>query len=310
VTVRILTGDCRETLPTLADASVQCCVTSPPYWGRRDYGVDGQLGLERTPEEYVANIVGVFREVRRVLRDDGTLWLNIGDSYANDGKRRGSTGGKHARGLHGETGVGRGKKHTGLKPKDLVGIPWMTAFALRADGWYLRSDIIWHKPNPMPESVTDRPGKSHEYVFMLSKSLRYFYNADAVRRPDQGRDHKRNIVAPIASAVPNASPHRGLRTAHGRDGDGAHLRSVWTIPTQPTTNAHFATFPPALVEPCILAGSRPGDVALDPFGGTFTTAAVATTNGRDSIVCELNPAYVEMGRDRLGLFAPAREATR
>jgi DNA modification methylase len=172
VSVRILTGDCRALLATLDAESVQTCVTSPPYFGLRDYGVAGQIGLEATPDAFVAEMVAVFREVRRVLRNDGTLWLNLGDSYANDTKWGGSSSGKHVKGLHGDTGVGRGKRTTGLKAKDLIGIPWLVAFALRADGWYLRSDIIWHKPNPMPESVTDRPTKAHEYLFLLAKSER------------------------------------------------------------------------------------------------------------------------------------------
>lgn len=183
MSIRLLTGDCRDVLPTLPDESVDCCVTSPPYFGLRDYGHAGQIGLEPTPDEFVAGSVAVFREVRRVLRKDGTLWLNLGDSYANDGKWGGSSGGKHVTALHGDTSIGRGKRTTGLKPKDLIGIPWLVAFALRADGWYLRQDIIWAKPNPMPESVTDRCTKSHEYLFLLSKSPRYYFDADTIAEP-------------------------------------------------------------------------------------------------------------------------------
>ena len=227
--VDIRCGDCLDVLREMPDRSVHCCVTSPPYFGLRDYGVDGQVGLEDTPAEYVAKLVGVFREVRRVLRDDGTLWLNLGDSYAS--KR-----------------VGR------LKHKDLVGIPWHVAFSLRADGWYLRQDIIWHKPNPMPESVTDRCTKAHEYVFLLTKSPRYYYDANAIREPIKPTSGKIN-------GAPLRGPHvmkEGARRTEPRSYNvikGANRRSVWTITTKPFKGAHFATFPPDLVEPCILAGT-------------------------------------------------------
>lgn len=251
---RILRGDALTLLRTLPDASIHCAVTSPPYFGLRDYGADGQIGLEATPEQYVARLVDVFREVRRVLRPDGTLWLNIGDSYANDAKWGGSTGGKHAGALHGNTGIGRQRMDTGLKPKDQIGIPWRLAFALQADGWWLRSDVIWHKPNPMPESVTDRPTKAHEYVFLLTKSERYFYDAQAIAEasiyPDDNRkkrssaDQKRMPTAEIAGIRPGSATY-----------PTRNRRSVWTIATEPTPYAHFATMPTALVEPCILAGT-------------------------------------------------------
>ena len=258
-------GDVREVLATLPEQSVQMCVASPPYWGLRDYGAPGQLGLESTPEEYVANMVAVFREVRRVLRDDGTLWLNIGDSYAGSGKGGNPEGSKWS-GFVGNKARETSAKAAppivphGLKPKDLVGIPWRVAFALRADGWYLRSDIIWAKPNPMPESVTDRPTKSHEYLFLLSKSARYYYDADAIREPIA-------TAANAQSRGPKDTPDRGPREGGNgglhdtamrmRDGDyiGRNKRSVWTIATAPFAEAHFATFPPKLVEPCILAGA-------------------------------------------------------
>ena len=251
MTNRILIGDCREQLATLPEKSVHCCVTSPPYWGLRDYGVDGQLGLEPTPEEYVANIVGVFREVWRALRDDGTLWLNLGDSYAAGGAidpYRRTTSGKLM------PPQGRSPVTSGLKPKDLCGIPWRVAFALQADGWYLRSDIIWAKPNPMPESVTDRPTCAHEYVFLLSKSARYFFDAEAVKEEAAQPDRKRRDMIGGASHV-----ERGQHSEGGEFTGGAtrNIRTVWTVPTSPTPFAHFATFPPALVEPCVKAGTSP-----------------------------------------------------
>lgn len=294
--IKILIGDSLMTLPTVEAGSCQCCVTSPPYWGLRDYGHHGQIGLENTPEEYVARLVAVFRDVRRVLRDDGVLWLNLGDSYANDAKWGGSTGGKHASALHGEP-IGRGKRDTGLKPKDLVGIPWRVAFALQADGWYLRADCIWAKPNPMPESVTDRPTKAHEYVFLLSKSERYFYDADAVREQATVGNHPRTVFDNTPPVPPGQSPHRGLRHAPLADA-GRNLRSVWTIATHPYSGAHFATFPPALPTRCILAGSRSGDTVLDPFGGSGTVGQVAEILGRNAILCELNPDYVALARER------------
>jgi DNA modification methylase len=254
----IIRGDARH-IP-LKDNSVQCCVTSPPYWGLRDYGVAGQLGLERTPEEYVENMVAVFREVKRVLRPDGVLFLNLGDSYAS-----GSSGDKNI-GDPNNPAIGHGGKSNykarargrvvGLKPKDLVGIPWRVAFALQADGWYLRSDIIWSKPNPMPESVTDRPTKAHEYIFLLSKSERYFWDQDAVKEantwPDHNRFGNKNAEARrVKYLTGNMRPDAPEHT----DRCGHNLRSVWTIATEPYAEAHFATFPTALAERCIKAGT-------------------------------------------------------
>lgn len=330
-TWRILVGDVREKLAELPAGSVQTCVTSPPYWGLRDYGHEGQIGLEPTPDAYVAAMVEVFRGVWRVLRDDATLWLNLGDSYANDTKWGGSSGGKHVSALHGNSGVGRGKRATGLKPKDLVGIPWTVAFALRADGWYLRSDIIWSKPNPMPESVQDRPTKAHEYIFLLTKQERYVYDAAAIREPQKEVSIARVERANTGTHAPGQTPHRGIagprerRTdkprGHGRrhagfndrwdamekdqqQEAGANKRSVWTVATQPYPDAHFATYPEALITPCILAGSRPGDTVLDPFTGSGTTGAVAVAHGRHFVGCELNPAYVTLARRRIGAVAP------
>jgi len=268
-------------------------VTSPPYWGLRDYGCPGQLGLEATPEEYVAHMVEVFRLVREVLTRDGSLWLNLGDSYANDGKWGGSSGGKHASGLHGSTGVGRGKRLTGLKPKDLVGIPWMVAFALRSDGWYLRSDIIWSKPNPMPESVRDRPTKAHEYVFLLSKGPRYYFGQEAVREDGAGRTDLGKMTNPARLN------QGGPWTATEKTEPGRNVRSVWEIATQPCAEAHFATMPPALAERCILAGSEPGDTVLDPFTGSGTTLGQAVRLGRRGVGCELNADYIEIANRRI-----------
>lgn len=383
MSVRILTGDCRDVLQSLADESVQCCVTSPPYFGLRDYGADGQIGLEATPEGFVAEMVAVFREVHRVLRKDGTLWLNLGDSYASIG------GGYSNEGSRGKASVispktqravlkGRNRNgHAGLKPKDLIGIPWRVAFALQADGWFLRQDIIWHKPNPMPESVTDRCTKSHEYLFLLTKSDRYHFDAEAIAEArtsdedsstfrggcyvggetDNAEMGKRkvpgNVRRPQAQRAAQLAQQHGLTDKHiaairsvgitdagkaqtTQDGFGKNnpavialaaeakaalggyyrefliretrnKRSVWSVATAPFSEAHFATFPPALVEPCIKAGCPAGGTVLDPFGGAGTTALVADRLGRDAILIELNAAYATMARDRLardgGMFA-------
>jgi DNA modification methylase len=258
----IFEGDALERLKELEANSVHCCVTSPPYWGLRDYSSNGQLGLEKTPEEYVGRMVEIFREVRRVLRKDGTLWLNLGDSYANDTKWGGSTGGKHANGLHGETGIGRQKTITGLKPKDLIGIPWRVAFALQADGWYLRQDIIWAKPNPMPESVTDRPTKAHEYLFLLTKSPRYFYDAEAIKEKAEessgGWQSRARSGLETQSAATIKCDDRndgGACIGPNRAASSRNKRSVWTVATAPYPEAHFATYPPDLIKPCILAGT-------------------------------------------------------
>lgn len=300
--VRIITGDCIETLRTLPDGAAQCCVTSPPYYGLRDYGHAGQIGLEETPDAYVARLVDVFREVRRVLRDDGTLWLNLGDSYASDSKWGGSTGGKHVKALHGDAGAGRGKRCTGLKDKDLIGIPWMVAFALRADGWFLRSDIIWHKPNPMPESARDRPTKAHEYVFLLTKSARYFYDAAAIAEDALQPEGEARITAQHKQAAIGQNQTGSLGTNQGAATRNA--RTVWTIATQPYSGAHFATMPPDLAERCIKAGSKAGDTILDPFGGAGTTGLVADRLGRGAILCELNPAYAVLASERITSDAP------
>ena len=303
-------GDCRETMRRWKEQGVkaQTCVTSPPYYGLRDYGHDGQIGLEETPEAYITAMVEVFRCVWDVLEDDGTLWLNLGDSYANDTKWGGSSGGKHVTALHGDTSIGRGKKETGLKAKDLIGIPWRVAFALQADGWYLRQDIIWHKPNPMPESVQDRCTKAHEYIFLLSKSQKYYFDNEAIAE-DANPKYESRYAAPFNVGEKESSgcgrPDHASNTAGMKDYSGKrNKRSVWTVTTKPYSGAHFATFPPDLIEPCILAGAPAGGVVLDPFMGSGTTAAVAIAHGRNYLGCELNPAYKELQDARIGTPKP------
>lgn len=290
-------GDVREVLAQLPADSVDCCVTSPPYWGLRDYGADGQLGLEQTPEEYVVAMVSVFAEVRRLLRPEGTLWLNLGDSYAS--KPAGADGFRDGRANRNERTSGG--IPPGLKSKDLVGIPWRVAFALQADGWWLRSDIVWSKPNPMPESVTDRPTKAHEYVFLLTKSARYFYDADAIREPHSPNTHHGLVVErrnTFAKAGKSGGHLNGSALIHLNQ-DGRNKRSVWEIPTRAYPEAHFAVFPEGLVEPCILAGCPIGGVVLDPFVGSGTTALVARRLGRKSVGIEINPGYAKLAAKRL-----------
>lgn len=356
MTTNILQGDCRTVLATLPDASVHCCVTSPPYWGLRDYGtasweggdvgcdhrkppngsdpakgssleggkstvghsqswgdicrkcgarrIDQQLGLEKTPEEYVARMVEVFREVRRVLRDDGTLWLNLGDSYngymANQRATSISANNQEARPM---LESGRGKRTAGLTAKDLVGIPWRVAFALQTDGWILRQDIIWSKPGPMPESVRDRYTKSHEYIFLLSKSQRYYFDQEAIKEP---------CTYPRGGACFGKIEKDGPGSRRISDADNARIRggtrnkrSVWTVTTKPYKGAHFATFPPKLIEPCILAGCPAGGTVLDPFMGSGTTLAVAKEHGRSGIGIELNPDYIVLARRRIAAVQPS-----
>jgi DNA modification methylase len=297
-------GDCIESMKQMPDACVNTCVTSPPYFGLRDYGHDGQIGLEPTPDEFVSALVAVFREVKRVLRDDGTLWLNIGDSYAGSGKGRNADGTHQEGGKQGTnkgTIVGALLKTTvpDCKPKDLIGIPWMLAFALRADGWYLRQDIIWHKPNPMPESVRDRCTKAHEYIFLLSKSPKYFFDAEAMKEPALWAHDKR--------AGKGRHIYDGKRQGGEGEGQEAFVsisetrnrRSVWSVATRPYKGAHFATFPPDLIEPCILAGCPEGGTVLDPFGGSGTTAGVALKHNRNAVLCELSPEYAKLIPDRI-----------
>lgn len=319
MSVKIITGDCLQALRSLPECfRVNTCVTSPPYFGLRDYGVDGQMGLESTPEEYVAGMVAVFREVRRVLRDDGTLWLNIGDSYCSGGAGVQGICGQMAsrrvaqvrdrKAVHGD--VLRPPSVFGLKQKDLIGIPWMLAFALRADGWYLRQDIIWSKPNPMPESVTDRCTKAHEYLFLMSKSARYYYDAAAISEPGEFCGQQLGIVRGQkvrAEAMGRAPSGNEVPGADATAPDRRNKRSVWSVATQPFSEAHFATFPPSLIQPCVLAGCPVGGTVLDPFGGAGTTGLVADRLQRNALLIELNPAYAQMARDRLsrdaGMFA-------
>ena len=324
--VSILIGDARERLKELPDASVNCCVTSPPYFGLRDYGCDGQMGLEATPDEFVAGMVALFREVRRVLRDDGTLWLNLGDSY-NAAGRTGHgtrTGFKQATNRASSNGSDSARPNVAsLKEKDLIGIPWRVAFALQADGWYLRQDIIWSKPNPMPESVRDRCTKAHEYVFLLSKGPRYYFDAGAIaeacesgesdlrkmreQKPRIGGKHK-TLVDPLSMA--SSATNIGQKRSVG-NGESRNKRSVWTVATQPFSEAHFATFPPALIEPCILAGCPTGGTVLDPFGGAGTTGLVADRLSRNATLIELNPEYATIAKRRIygdaGMFTEVIE---
>ena len=334
-------GDCREILRSLPEKIAQCCVTSPPYFGLRDYGMPGQLGQEKTPEEYVENMVQVFAGVRRILKDDGTLWLNLGDSYNGSGAKSVQINSPKQMTSRGAT-MQRGTDVLGLKPKNLLMIPARVALALQADGWYLRSDIVWQKPNPMPESVLDRPTRSHEFIFLFSKSERYFYDAAAIREPAEfrtdarpfgnagGNRHgdeervykphhdstearkaraseasKRNPTATVNGIRPDKQ--RGHTRRHAGFNDrwdgmskieqaemGRNKRDVWTVATVPYEGAHFAVFPPELIKPCILAGTRPGDTVLDPFFGSGTTGEVAQAMGRNWIGCELNPSYSKL----------------
>jgi len=301
---RIITGDCREVLASLPDRSVQCCITSPPYFGLRDYGIDGQIGLEQTPEAFVAEMVAVFREVRRVLREDGTLWLNLGDSYSSGGRKTRDPGQSK---LHPAfTGEGNAttnwRPDDGAKPKDLIGIPWRVAFALQADGWYLRQDIIWHKPNPMPESVTDRCTKAHEYIFLLSKSERYYFDGESVKEP--AKVSSKGIRFGGSKYGDSSDPKHATKSGNvSKEYEKANKRSVWSVNTKPFKGAHFATFPTELVLPCVLAGCPAGGGVLDPFNGAGTTGLVALSNGRNYVGVELNPEYVEITRHRLGLLA-------
>ena len=306
----VIQGDVREVLKTLDEESVQCVVTSPPYWGLRDYGVDDQLGLEATPEEFVENLVEVFKEVKRVLRKDGTVWLNLGDSYASGKSRYSSKPQTIAKGKSHDEPMD-GKKpdlyyHPVLKDKDLIGIPWRVALALQADGWYLRSDIIWNKPNPMPESVTDRPTKSHEYIFLLTKSAKYYYDHEAIKEKGEypagtkaaKGSTKRYSTDLVNSRPPEYKVYDGTR----------NKRSVWKITTKPYKEAHFATFPEELPKTCIKAGTKRGDVVLDIFAGSGTTLRVASKLGRKGIGIELNPEYIKILKKRCKIESVSLEA--
>ena len=303
---RIIEGDCIEGMRRLEGQSVNCVVTSPPYFGLRDYGHDGQIGLEASPDAFVAKLVDVFREVRRVLRDDGTVWLNLGDSYARAGGWSDNSGldglarGESGRAMSNMTGKGGASQRLpiGLKSKDLIGIPWRVALALQADGWYLRQDIIWHKPNPMPESVRDRCTKAHEYIFLLSKSERYFFDSEAMKEPSANPERAGKLERSFSTGKPDAVLRQDVGRAVMRT-ETRNRRSVWTVPTSPYKGAHFATFPPDLIRPCILAGCPKDGTVLDPFGGSGTTALVALEEGRKAVLCELNTDYIALAHKRL-----------
>lgn len=306
MTIDLRHGDCRTLLREMPDKSVHCVVTSPPYFGLRDYGVDGQIGLEQTPDEYVAEMVGVFREVHRVLRDDGTLWLNLGDSYTGSGKGGNPCNSHHVKQKSnaGSLSVRNVRREgVGLKHKDLIGIPWRVAFALQADGWYLRQDIVWHKPNPMPESVKDRCTKAHEYIFMLSKSARYYFDAEAVKEPLAESSIprlKQNVEAQTGTTRAYGKKNGNFKAQGNLETGLRNRRSVWTVTTKPFKGAHFATFPPDLIEPCILAGCPRDGTVLDPFGGAGTSGLVAKQHKRNAILIELNSDYVDLARRRIG----------
>lgn len=297
---KIYNENCLTGLKNLPDNSIDCCVTSPPYFGLRDYGTDEQIGLEETPELFVSKLVEVFTEVKRVLKDEGTLWLNLGDSYASQG------GGQVEQTVRNSNdyvnaGQSKGKSRkapTGVKPKDLIGIPWMVAFALRSSGWYLRQDIIWSKPNPMPESVTDRCTKSHEYIFLLSKSTKYYYDAEAIKKEMECSEHdkrsrkgKKRFPTKLVNGIRGDNPERVY--------EFANKRSVWTVNTRPYSEAHFATFPERLIIDCIKAGCPENGTILDPFMGAGTTALVARKLNRNYIGFELNPDYIKIAEKRL-----------
>jgi len=304
----ILFGDCKQNLSTFLPKTARMCVTSPPYYGLRNYGdEDRQIGQENTPEEYIQNLVEVFREVREVLTDDGTLWLNMGDSYYNYRPGKGQALVKQSvsntkQDLPDKCAK-RANKLQGLKEKDLIGIPWMLAFALRADGWYLRQDIIWHKPNPMPESVRDRCTKAHEYIFLLSKNKHYYYDNDAIKEPAKDWGTRDRTKGKYHNKGTGLQPHTGLTKSYPTK----NKRSVWSITKRPYKGAHFATYPPELIEPCIKAGSQEGDCVLDPFMGSGTTAAVAKSLGRDYIGCELHEDYGNLIKQRVEEYEPVQE---
>ena len=293
----IIEGDCIEKLKQLSEKSINTCVTSPPYYALRNYQMDGQVGVEQSPDDYVQKIVQVFREVRRVLKDDGTIWINLGDSYAGSGGA-GNQFDQIENGLSPYKQTGS-PKDIGLKPKDLIGIPWRVAFALQADGWYLRSDIIWHKPNPMPESVKDRPTKSHEYIFLLSKNRTYYYDQESIKTPVKQENMKGTTTH--KRSTKDWGDGTGVKTHNGFDKsyDMANKRDVWTVPTDKFEGQHFATFPKELIKPCILAGCPEGGTVLDPFNGSGTTCIVSLQNNRKYIGIELNPEYCIIAHKRI-----------
>jgi DNA modification methylase len=288
----IYTGDALGVLQTLPADSVDCCITSPPYFGLRDYGVAGQIGLEETPEAYVARLLGVFREVRRVLKPAGTLWLNIGDSYNGSGKANGCDLDNYLQKSNKSAQKTKPTNVKNLKPKDLIGIPWMMAFALRDAGWYLRQDIVWHKPNPMPSSVKDRCTLAHEYIFLLSKCRKYYYDYKAIMEPAKYAGDNRG-------ARGDARRGTGMNSVSGRTGELRNKRSVWIVNTKPYKGAHFATYPEALIVNCVKAGCPPNGMVLDPFFGAGTAGVVARNLGRNYIGIDLSAEYVEIANKRI-----------
>ena len=306
----ILFGDCRRTLCAFLPKSARMCVTSPPYYGLRNYGDEQyQLGQEQTPEKFIDNLVNVFKEVKNVLTDDGTCWVNLGDSYYNYRPGRGQGLAKQTVSTTKQdlpdVCPRRGNRLEGLKEKDLIGIPWMFAFAMRADGWYLRQDIIWHKPNPMPESVRDRCTKAHEYIFLFSKNKNYHYDNEAIKEPAKDWGTRDRTQGKYHNPGTGLSPHSGLTKSYEK----RNKRSVWSVTKKPYKGAHFATYPAELIEPCILAGSEEGDIVLDPFMGSGTTAAVAKSLGRNYIGCELHEEYGELIQKRIDEYEPVVEVT-
>ena len=307
---QIIVGDCLKVLGDMPSDSINCCVTSPPYWNLRQYGVDSEIGSEVTPWEYIDRLVNVFGQVFRVLHPRGTFWLNLGDAYAQDKKWGGTTGGKHAKGLHRTTGIGRNRTNTGLPSKSLIGLPWRVALALQERGWRIRADIIWNKPNAMPHPVKDRPSVSHEYIFLLTKSERYFYDIDAIREPHsetslERRDRGRSGRHKSDGGPGNHTLARNLdKSCHP---NGRNRRSVWSVSVGKYAGSHFATFPPNLITPCILAGCPRGGIVLDPFGGSGTTGQVANALGRRYVLIEVNPNYVELIKQRVN--TPLRKNT-
>jgi len=298
LSAEVLVGNALDALKNLPDDSVQTVVTSPPYWGLRDYGNDEQLGLEKSPLDFIENLCKVFDEVWRVLKDDGTLWLNIGDTYVGTGSKGDAKDPKYADGRNGQE-VALNNKISGLKTKELIGVPWRVAFALQARGWYLRQDIIWAKSNPMPESVRDRCTKSHEYIFLMTKNPKYFYDHEAIKEDavttPKARDKNGEGYQADYAGGDRFSPGERVFGADGK----RNKRDVWNVPVRPYEEAHFAVYPPDLIEPCILAGSKEGDTVLDPFSGSGTTGEVALKHNRNYIGLELNPEYAEISRKRL-----------
>ena len=314
-----LIGDCRETLKQLPDGCINTCITSPPFYALRDYQEENQIGLEKPPDEYVEELVKVFREVKRVLREDGNLWLNLGDTYSSHKDCKSisqtlsiGTGSEQAHVIDKGRSASRDSKmlkEQGLKNKELIGIPWKVAFALREDGWYLRQDIIWSKKNSMPESVKDRCTKSHEYIFLMTKNPTYYYDNEAIKEKAVGERWGGNTPINMGNTKYTDNQFSGLTRERKMVYDKKNKRSVWKVNCKPYRGAHFAVYPPELIEPCILAGSEKGDIVLDPFMGSGTTAMVAKSLGRDYNGCELHEDYCNLIQKRVDEYHPVTEVT-